>query len=154
VVLRPGVLGMVVRLFVDASCGVHKDGKSHTGSCVVIGDVGAVHCRSTKQGIVVTSSTEGELVAASNSANQCLHSRQSLMAQGYTMGPVIMYQDNLSSMAMLARGRSRHIAIRHYWTRERVDSGEMNIVHKGTKEVYANILRKPLQGSQFVYERE
>ena len=25
---------------------------------------------------------------------------------------------------------------------------------KGTKEMYANILTKPLQGSQFVYERE
>jgi hypothetical protein len=75
------------------------------------------------------------------------------------MGPVIMYQDNLSCMAMLARGRSgaertRHIAIRYYWTKERVDNGEMKIVHKGTKEMYANILTKPLQGSQFVYERE
>jgi hypothetical protein len=61
---------MVVRLFVDASYGVHKDGKSHTGSCVVIGEVGAVHCISSKQDIVVKSSTEGELVVASNSANQ------------------------------------------------------------------------------------
>jgi Reverse transcriptase (RNA-dependent DNA polymerase) len=56
VVLRPGALGIVVRLYVDASCGVHKDGKSHTGSCVVIGDVGAVHCRSVKQQIVAKSS--------------------------------------------------------------------------------------------------
>jgi hypothetical protein len=87
---------MVVRLFVDASYGVHKDGKSHTGSCVVLGEVGAVHCTSSKQDIVVKSSTEGELVAASNSANQGLHSRQFLIAQGYKMGPVIMYQDNLS----------------------------------------------------------
>jgi hypothetical protein len=158
-VLRPGVLGMVVRLFVDASYGVHKDGKSHTGSCVVLGEVGAVHCTSSKQDIVVKSSTEGELVAASNSANQGLHSRQFLIAQGYKMGPVIMYQDNLSCMAMLARGRSgaertRHIAIRYYWTKERVDNGEMRIVHKGTKEMYANILTKPLQGSHFIYERE
>jgi hypothetical protein len=97
---------MVVRLFVDASYGVHKDGKSHTGSCVVLGEVGAVHCTSSKQDIVVKSSTEGELVAASNSANQGLHSRQFLIAQGYKMGPVIMYQDNLSCMRMLARGRS------------------------------------------------
>jgi hypothetical protein len=88
-----------------------------------------------------------------------LHSRQFLIAQGYNMGPVIMYQDNLSCMAMLARGRSgaertRHIAIRYYWTKERVDNGEMRIVHKGTKEMNANILTKPLQGSQFIYERE
>jgi hypothetical protein len=26
-------------------------------------------------------------------------------------------------------------------------------VHKGTAELYANVLTKPLQGSQFVYER-
>jgi hypothetical protein len=149
---------MVVRLYVDASYGVHRDGKSHTGSCVVIGDVGAVHCRSVKQEIVVKSSTEGELVAASNSANQGLHARQFLIGQGYKMGPVVMYQDNLSCMAMLARGRSgaertRHIAIRYYWIKERVDNGEIKIIHKGTKEMYANILTKPLQGAQFVYER-
>ena len=38
------------------------DGRSHTGSCVVIGDLGAVHCRSSKQAIVTKSSTEAELV--------------------------------------------------------------------------------------------
>ena len=43
VVLRPGAGGIAVNLFVDASYGVHSDGRSHTGSCVVIGDVGAVH---------------------------------------------------------------------------------------------------------------
>jgi hypothetical protein len=74
VVLRPGVLGIVVRLYVDASCGVHRDGKSHTGLCVVIGDVDAVHCTCTKQDIAGKSSTEVELVALSNSANQGLAS--------------------------------------------------------------------------------
>ena len=34
-VFRPGSSGISVRLFVDASYGVHADGKSHTGSCVV-----------------------------------------------------------------------------------------------------------------------
>jgi hypothetical protein len=38
VVLRPGDLGIVVRLYVDASYGVHNDRKSHTGKCVVIGN--------------------------------------------------------------------------------------------------------------------
>ena len=158
VVLRPGVFGIVVRLYVDASYGVDKDGKSHTGSCVVIGDVGAVHCRSTKQQIVAKSSTEAELIGLSDSADQGLYIRNFLVMQGYRMSPVIVYQDNMSTMALISRGRSgaertRHVAIRYFWTKERVDNGEMRIVHKGTKEMYANVLTKPLQGSKFVYER-
>jgi hypothetical protein len=158
-VLRPGVLGLLVRLFVDASYGVHADGKSHTGSCVVLGDVGAVHCRSTKQAIVTKSSTEAELVGLSDSANQALHMRHFLMAQGYKVPAAVVYQDNMSCMALVDRGRSgaertRHIDIRYFWVKERVVRGEMRVEHKGTKEMYANVLTKPLQGSQFVYERQ
>jgi hypothetical protein len=54
-ILRPGVSGIRVHLFVDASYGVHVDGRSHTVSCVVIGDLGAVHCRSSKQQTVTKS---------------------------------------------------------------------------------------------------
>ena len=71
-VFRPGSSGISVRLFVDAFYDVHVDGKSHTGSCVVIGDVGAVHCRST---IVSKSSTEAELIGLSDSANQGIYTR-------------------------------------------------------------------------------
>lgn len=52
VTFRPGALGMCVRVFVDAAYGMHADGKSHIGSCVVIRDVGAVHCKSSKRSIV------------------------------------------------------------------------------------------------------
>ena len=49
--------------------------------------------------------------------------------------------------------RSRHIPIWYFWVKERVTDGEMVIEHKGTKDMYANILTKPLQGGQFNYER-
>jgi hypothetical protein len=74
-VLRPGVAGISVRLFVDASYGVHVDGRSHTGSCIVTGDVGAMHCMTVKQAIVSKSSTEAELIGMSDSANQGVHTR-------------------------------------------------------------------------------
>ena len=158
VVFRPGSKGICVRVFIDAAYGVHADGKSHTGSCVVIGDVGAVHCKSSKQSIVTKSSTEAELVALSDSANQGLYIRNFLISQGYAMGPMIIYQDNMSCMALVERGRSgaertRHIEIRHFWIRERIRSEEAIVMHKGTAEMYANVLTKPVQGAQFVYER-
>jgi hypothetical protein len=158
IVLRPGHLGICVRIFVDAAFGVHKDYRSHTGSCIVIGDTGAVHCRSCKQTSVTKSSTEAELMAVSDSANQGLYMRHFLMDQGHNTGPVTIYQDNTSTIALLARGRpgaerSRHINIRHFWLHDKVKDKEAVIVHLGTKEMYANVLTKPLQGQQFAYER-
>ena len=158
-IFRIGAGGISVRLLVDAAYGAHEDGKSHTGSCVVIGDVGAVHCKSTKQHIVTKSSTEAELVGLSDSANQGLHIRNFIQAQGYKVGPVTIHQNNMSCMALVQRGRaagerSRHINIRYYWIKERVENGEAVVQHMGTKEMYANLLTKPLQGSQFVSERD
>jgi hypothetical protein len=159
IVLRPGKSRIAVRVYIDAAYGIHADGKSHTGSCVVIGDSGAVHCKSGKQQIVTKSSTEAELVALSDSASQGLHTRNFLISQGYQCGPVTVYQDNMSCMALIERGRSAakrpsHIDIRHFWTKELVDMGEAIIKHLGTAEMYANLLTKPLQGRQFAAERE
>lgn len=148
-----------MRILIDAAYGVHEDGKSHTGSCVVIGDIGAVHCKSTKQHIVTKSSTEAELVGLSDSTNQGFYIRNFIIAQGYTQNPMKIYQDNMSCMALMKRGRaagerSRLVDIRYYWVKERVDNGEAIIEHLGTQEMYANLLTKPLQGSQFTAERE
>ena len=54
----------------------------------------------------------------------------------------------------MALQRTRHIAIRYFWVKELVDKGEAAITHMGTAEMYANVLTKPVQGGQFVYERE
>ena len=158
IVLRIRNKGVHVSVYIDAAYGVHHDKKSHTGSAVVVGEVGAVHCKSAKQQIVTKSSTEAELVALSDSANQGLHLRKFLLAQGHRVGPVTVYQDNLSCMAMIDRGRhgaerTRHIDLRYYWLKERVDKGEAVVKHLGTKSMYANMLTKPLQGAQFVEER-
>ena len=158
VVLRPGKLGVQLRIFVDAAYGVHSDGRSVTGSVISVGDAGPIQAKSVKQKIVTKSSTEAELVATSDSCNTPFQIRRFLIAQGHNCGPIILYQDNLSCMALLAKGkasseRSRHIAIRYFWLKERVDQGEIRIEHLATELMPANILTKPLQGEQFKTER-
>ena len=98
-------------------------------------------------------------MALSDSANQVLYLRYFLIGQGHDTGAVRVYQDNTSTMALIARGkpgaeRTRHIDIRHSWLTDRVKAKEAEAIHMGTKEMYVNVLTKPLQGSQFVYERE
>ena len=63
----------------------------------------------------------------------------------------MIYQDNLSCMALMKRGgptseRSRHIEIRHFWLKEKVDGKEVTIEHLGTEKMFANVLTKPVQG--------
>ena len=94
----------------------------------------------------------------SDTATLAIHLRNFVIGQGYDIGPAIVYQDNLSCMALMKRGgpgseRSRHINIRHFWLKERVDTDEVIIEHLGTEEMFANLLTKPVQGAQFAKER-
>ena len=114
--------------------------------------------KSSKQKCVTKSSTEAELVGLSDTASLAIHMRNFVLAQGYEVGPAVIYQDNLSCMALMKRGgptseRSRHIEIRHFWLKEKVDGKEVTIEHLGTEKMFANVLTKPVQGEQFDQER-
>ena len=158
IVLRIGD-NMAVSAYIDASYGIHRDsGKSHTGCAIVLGDAGVLSARSSKQKIVTKSSTEAELVGLSDSAAQAIHLRNFIMGQGYIIGPVIIFQDNLSCMALVKRGgpgseRSRHINICYFWVAERIDKRYVVVEHLGTEVMFANALTKPVQGAQFERER-
>jgi hypothetical protein len=159
IVLRVGD-DLRVKAYIDAAYGVHQDsGKSHTGCVLVVGAGGPVFAKSGKQKIVTKSSTEAELVGLSDSASPAIHLRNWLMAQGYEMGPVTIYQDNMSCMALIKRGspaseRSRHISIRHFWLKEKITDGVVAIEHLGTEQMFSNVLTKPVQGAQFIAERQ
>ena len=145
--------GMEIYTFVDAAYGVHADGKSHTGASISLGR-GAIYTRSTKQKIVSKSSTEAELIALSDSSGQAIWTRNFLLGQGYNMDAAIVGQDNKSTMTMVDVGRStsertRHISVRYFWVKDRVDSREITLRYVPTNMMVADILTKPLQGDLF-----
>lgn len=70
------------------------------------------------------------------------------------MGPAVLYQDNLSAIKLAENGassaeRTRHIAIRFFWLKDRVDAGELAIVYCPTADMVADLLTKPMQGEAF-----
>ena len=139
--------------YVDASYGVHPGSLSHSGVIIMIG-LGPIYIKSSKQKIVSKSSTEAELIALSDASSQVIWTRNFLISQGHELGPAKVRQDNKSTMAMVEKGRStsertRHISVRYFFIKDRVDSGELTIEYTPTKEMIADILTKPLQGDLF-----
>jgi hypothetical protein len=153
IILRPRDI-LSILAYIDASYGVHADGKSHSGMFISMG-LGPTLVKSSKQRIVTKSSTEAELIALSDMCSLVIWSRDFLLAQGEDPPPATVYQDNQSTMAMIERGastseRSRHVKIRYFWVKDKVDSGEIKIVYLPTEDMTADVLTKPMQGEKFL----
>jgi len=108
--------------------------------------------RASNPSIITKSSTEAELVGATDGANQVIHLRSFLIAQGYEEKPAVLYQDNMSAIALIKKGKSgsmrtRHIDVKYYWLTERCEEGIVVIVYMPTEEMgAANILTKAVLG--------
>ena len=143
-----------VRLFcfVDASYGVHMDGKSHTGAVVTLG-AGCILAKSSKQKIVTKSSTEAELVAITDCLGDLTFVRDLLLYQGYDVPALFLFQDNKSTIVLCEKGgaghRTKHIKIRNFFVKEKLDDGEVVIRWIRTELMIADVLTKPLQGATF-----
>jgi len=77
------------------------------------------------------------------------------VAQGYDVEPAIVYQDNMSTIALAEKGRStsqrtRHVSIRYFFVKDRVESKEIRIKYLPTDLMVADIFTKPLQGKKFI----
>jgi hypothetical protein len=156
--LRPLILSAdgsgVLMWYVDASFAVHPNMRSHTGGVFTMGRGFPINI-STKQKLNTRSSTESELVAVDDMMPIVLWTRYFLMAQGYGVTENLLLQDNRSSMLLERNGkassskRTRHINIRYFFITDRVNMKEVEIEWCPTKEMVADFMTKPLQGSHF-----
>jgi hypothetical protein len=143
-----------IRTWVDTLYAVHPDMKSHTGGIISMG-LGAITLKSSKQKLNTKSSTEAELVGATDYVTNTIWSKMFLEAQGYPIKKNLFEQDNESAIRLEKNGRSsagkqyRHINIRYFFLKDRIKADGIQINHCPTEEMLADFLTKPLQGSLF-----
>ena len=113
----------VLQTWVDASYATHPDMRSHTGGVISLGH-GVINSKSSKQKINTKSSTEAEVVGASDFISHTMWTSWFLKEQGYVMKSNIFYQDNQSAILLEKNGRnscgdkSRHINIRYFFIKD------------------------------------
>ena len=147
-----------VECYADAAFMAHDDCKSRTGGCVRVCG-GVVATVSTRQKIVTKSSTESELVALCQMATVTLNCRAFLEAQGIPLKTSKVYQDNKSVLDLMRAGKptssnTKHIKMRYFFVKQHVESGELELVWCGTKDMLADLFTKPLVGELFQRGKE
>ena len=141
-------------IYIDGSFAVHVDMRSHTGMVATLGK-GAVLSSSSKQKMNTRSSTEAEVIAVDEGITKPLWMRNLLIAQGYTVEDCILFQDNQASMKLEKNGfastgkRTKHFDIRWFFVTDLVRQGVVSIDYCPTQDMVADVMTKPLQGSQF-----
>ena len=114
--------------WIDAKYAVHPDMKIHIGGAILFGQ-GMLHCRPGKQKLNTNRSTEAEIVGVSDYLPYHINLVMFLEHQGYTILNNIVFQENQSSINMETNGRnpckgnSRHIALRYFFTKDRIRKG-------------------------------
>jgi hypothetical protein len=90
-----------IDVFADAAFAIHSsDRRSHSGLCIQIGS-STILCKSGKQSLVTTSSTESELVACADVIPYVEGVRKLLKELNFPSSSTVIHQDNISTIRLI-----------------------------------------------------
>ena len=110
------------------------------------------------QRTIALSSTEAEYMTLSDCCKQVVWVQSLLNELGFKVTKTPIIGDNQGSLFLasnpVAEKRTKHIDIRYHHIRQRVDDGEVELLHAGTDDQIADILTKNLSHIKFNKHRE
>jgi hypothetical protein len=127
--------------------------RSTSGFCVYLGE-SLVSWSSKRQPIVPRSSAEEEYRAMANAAAECIWLQQLLgELQCSVSKATVVFCDNVSAVYMSANlvhhKRTKHIELDMHFVRERVQLGQLRVLHVPTAEQFTDIMTKGLPTASF-----
>ena len=110
--------------------------------------------KSRRQTTTALSSMEAEYVALSTAVSELLWVKHLLCELGYEFDePIKIYEDNVAAIQraenISGQTRSRHIALRHHFIQDKIESREIELVQVSTLDNNADGLTKPLPLGSF-----
>ncbi|GAB0089493.1 secreted RxLR effector protein 161-like [Sergentomyia squamirostris] len=135
--------------FTDADYGgCVRTGRSTSGVLVVYAG-GAISWSSQRQASVSTSTTEAELIAASEGAKEVTWMQKLFGEIAPLKTTPIVFVDNTAAIRISKNPeyhkRTKHIGIRHFFIREKITDGTLDVQQIATEDQQADLLTKPLE---------
>jgi hypothetical protein len=133
-----------------AGCKVER--RSTLGTCQLL-KRSLVSWSYKKQNSVTLSTTEAEYIAAGSCCAQILWMKATLKDFGIKLNKVSLLCDNKSGVKLtnnpVQHARTKHIDVRHHFTRDHQQKGDISIENVGTENQLADIFTKPLDEKRF-----
>lgn len=151
---KPGQL----EAYSDASYAEDRDSGRSTSGVVCKYSGGIISWKSQKQSVTALSTTEAELIAACEGAKEIIWLTRMLNELSHLTEKPVLQIDNQSTLRLIGNpefhNRTKHIKVRFYYVREKVEDGEMDINHVTSDDQLADIMTKPFARARFERLRE
>lgn len=138
---------MFINGYTDADWENDPDRKSKTGYAFYLGN-SLIEWRSTKKKTIATSTTEAELMAATEAAKEAIYLKDLLAEMGFKQPSVLLREDNTGVLSNMRDGqfhaRTKHIDIKHFYVKECVANKKISLVFVPSKENTADLFIKSL----------
>ena len=148
---------LTLTAWTDATWAGDDDDSRSTNGFVIFMAGGPIAYKSAKQTSVSLSSIQSEYVGQALAATNVVWVRN-LLEELQIDGTVpkdatVIYADNEGAIKLaknpIFQKRTKHIAVRYHYTRELIQEGVIDLQFKGTKEMIADGLTKPLGPTLF-----
>ena len=105
---------------------------------------GAISWNSKKQPTVALSTSEAEHMAATHATKEEIWLQRFFKDIGFLQdSPMTIYSDNQSCISLSRNptfhARTKHVEIQHHFVREKIESGDINLVFCGTEDMVADV---------------
>jgi hypothetical protein len=137
-----------LQFYIDASHGVHPDGRGHTAIAASFGS-SPIITRSVKQKLVALHSTDAELYAVVEGLTYVIWIRVFLSELDFELeGPVPIHQDNKSAMLIYQNGgqfkRSKHLLVKQNYIKDLLTRGIADFKYLSTNNMPVDPMSKPV----------
>lgn len=156
-IYRRNAKPMVMKCYADADWGSDKVTRRSTSGYTFQINGNTVVWKSKRQNSVALSTAEAEYVSLSEATSEIIWVNNVLLDLSIDIPkPIVLYEDNQSAIkiATAQASKAKHIDIRYHFVREKIEDNFVKLEYIESNSQIADILTKPLSGSNFQCMRE
>ena len=146
----------ILQCYSDSDFGGCKTTGRSTSGVVMMYAGGIISWLSQRQATVATSTTEAEIIAATEAVKEVIWLQRLFESLQITLKHVPVLQVDNSAAVKLAQNpefhrRTKHIDLKNLFIREKVTDGTVDITQISTADQVADMMTKPLDKSRLKY---